>query len=196
MFELPIQPCGGGPSSPSSCRRRGHHRPQQAQNQPQQYLGSLTPLTITPFTRWDEIAERVRPSERPVVLNRASSTNTTNPFGSTFCYGYQDIIFEVMPNSHIASLTLYNHSCISSASCSFDHLHASCRGSDDGDDDLLVYPQCYPQAQTQILPGTYSVVATTATLTGGGSFARRRISESAVSETGGTLPEFDDLSVT
>ena len=26
---------------------------------------------------------------------RASSTNTTNPFGSTFCYGYQDIIFEV-----------------------------------------------------------------------------------------------------
>ena len=33
--------------------------------------------------------------ERPVVLNRASSTNTTNPFGSTFCYGVQDIIFEV-----------------------------------------------------------------------------------------------------
>jgi len=31
-----------------------------------------------------------------VVLNRASSTNTTNPFGSTFCYGYQDIIFEVI----------------------------------------------------------------------------------------------------
>ena len=28
-------------------------------------------------------------------LIRASSTNTTNPFGSTFCYGYQDIIFEV-----------------------------------------------------------------------------------------------------
>ena len=54
---------------------------------------------------------------------RASSTNTTNPFGSTFCYGYQDIIFEasvhapiskcasrvfqVMPNGHIASVSLY-----------------------------------------------------------------------------------------
>ena len=37
----------------------------------------------------------VGPCERPVVLNRASSTNTTNPFGSTFCYGIQDIIFEV-----------------------------------------------------------------------------------------------------
>ena len=41
--------------------------------------------------------------------SRSSSTNTTNPFGSTFCYGYQDIIFEVMPNFHIASVTLYSN---------------------------------------------------------------------------------------
>jgi len=46
--------------------------------------------------RWERVAEKLKPSERPVVLNRASSTNTTNPFGSTFCYGYQDIIFEVI----------------------------------------------------------------------------------------------------
>ena len=65
-------------------------------------------VSISPFSRWDEIAEKLKPSERPVVLNRSSSTNTTNPFGSTFCYGYQDIIFEVMPNCHIASLTLYS----------------------------------------------------------------------------------------
>ena len=45
--------------------------------------------------RWESVAEKLKPCERPVVLNRASSTNTTNPFGSTFCYGYQDIIFEV-----------------------------------------------------------------------------------------------------
>ena len=69
--------------------------------------GSGTPVTVTPFSRWDQISEKLRPSEKPVVLNRASSTNTTNPFGSTFCYGYQDIIFEVMPNFHIASVTLY-----------------------------------------------------------------------------------------
>ena len=54
-----------------------------------------TPVHVTPFTKWETIAEKLKPSERPVVLNRASSTNTTNPFGSTFCYGYQDIIFEV-----------------------------------------------------------------------------------------------------
>ncbi|XP_064467360.1 phagosome assembly factor 1-like [Ornithodoros turicata] len=63
---------------------------------------------VTAFTKWDVIQERlVKPTERPVVLNRTSSTNTTNPFGSTYCYGYQDIIFEVMRNKHIASVTLY-----------------------------------------------------------------------------------------
>ncbi|XP_063218330.1 PHAF1 protein CG7083 isoform X2 [Bacillus rossius redtenbacheri] len=68
---------------------------------------SPVPVMISAYTKWDAISEQLKPSERPVVLNRASSTNTTNPFGSTFCYGYQDIIFEVMPNSYIASLTLY-----------------------------------------------------------------------------------------
>lgn len=68
---------------------------------------SPIPVTITAYTKWDTISEQLKPSERPVVLNRASSTNTTNPFGSTFCYGYQDIIFEVMPNNYIASVTLY-----------------------------------------------------------------------------------------
>ncbi|TRY61116.1 hypothetical protein TCAL_11074 [Tigriopus californicus] len=72
----------------------------------QQYI-STTPITVTAFSKWEEISDKMKPSERPVVLNRASSTNTTNPFGSTFCYGYQDIIFEVMPNGHLASLTLY-----------------------------------------------------------------------------------------
>jgi len=65
------------------------------------------PVHISPYTRWEGVAGQLAPSERPVVLNRASSTNTTNPFGSTFCYGYQDIIFEVMPNGHLASVTLY-----------------------------------------------------------------------------------------
>jgi Uncharacterised protein family (UPF0183) len=68
---------------------------------------ALISLKVTTFTQWDAISEQISPSERPVVLNRSSSTNTTNPFGSTFSYGYQDIIFEVMPNNYIASLTLH-----------------------------------------------------------------------------------------
>lgn len=54
-----------------------------------------TPVVISAYSKWDEIKERLAPSDRPVVLHRAGSTNTSNPFGSTFCYGYQDIIFEV-----------------------------------------------------------------------------------------------------
>jgi len=67
----------------------------------------VEPVIITPITKWEIASERLKLCERPVVLNRASSTNTTNPFGSTFCYGYQDIIFEVMPNGHLASVSLY-----------------------------------------------------------------------------------------
>ena len=45
---------------------------------------------------------------KPVVLNRRSSTNTTNPFGPTFCYGLNNLIFEVMPsNNYIASVTIF-----------------------------------------------------------------------------------------
>lgn len=56
---------------------------------------SPSPVIVSAYSRWEQVAGALRPAERPVVLNRASSTNTTNPFGSTFCYGYQDIIFEV-----------------------------------------------------------------------------------------------------
>ncbi|XP_050069817.1 PHAF1 protein CG7083 [Anopheles maculipalpis] len=65
------------------------------------------PVTITAYSKWDTIASRLAPAERPVVLHRVGSTNTANVFGSTFSYGYQDIIFEVMPNNYIASVTLY-----------------------------------------------------------------------------------------
>ncbi|OWR54518.1 hypothetical protein KGM_203519 [Danaus plexippus plexippus] len=64
-------------------------------------------VCITAYSKWENVSRALRVCERPVVLNRASSTNTTNPFGSTFCYGYQDMIFEVMSNNYIASITLY-----------------------------------------------------------------------------------------
>lgn len=65
------------------------------------------PFEVSAYSKWDDLCQQLKPSDRPVVLNRASSTNTTNPFGSTFCYGYQDIIFEVMPNNFIASVSVY-----------------------------------------------------------------------------------------
>uniref|UniRef100_A0A671M155 UPF0183 protein C16orf70 homolog n=1 Tax=Sinocyclocheilus anshuiensis TaxID=1608454 RepID=A0A671M155_9TELE len=66
-------------------------------------------------TQWDQIQELLgRPMEKPVVLHRSSSANNTNPFGSTFCFGLQRMIFEVMQNNHIASVTLYGAPCPSS----------------------------------------------------------------------------------
>lgn len=65
-------------------------------------------LIITPYTKWESVQVLlVKPDRQPVILNRSSSTNTSNPFGSTFCFGVQDMIFEVMQNQHIASVALY-----------------------------------------------------------------------------------------
>lgn len=74
-------------------------------------LDDVTPFVLTPCTKWDSVQDYLgKPVEAPVVLNRSSSTNTTNPFGSTFCYNLQHMIFEVMANNHLASVTLYPHS--------------------------------------------------------------------------------------
>nr|CAG4644823.1 EOG090X06XP [Leptodora kindtii] len=85
------------------------HLPAAATSADPNKLVDLSPtlVTVTAYSKWDEVCEKVQPSSRPIVLHRSSSTNTTNPFGSTFCYGVQDIIFEVMPNNLIASVTLY-----------------------------------------------------------------------------------------
>ncbi|XP_072135497.1 phagosome assembly factor 1 isoform X1 [Mobula birostris] len=67
------------------------------------------PCIVTTYSKWDAIQELLgHPMEKPVVLHRSSSANNTNPFGSTFCFGLQRMIFEVMQNNHIASVTLYS----------------------------------------------------------------------------------------
>lgn len=67
-------------------------------------------VILTAYSKWDSVQVLlVKPDNRPVILNRSSSTNTSNPFGSTFCFGIQDMIFEVMQNQHIASVALYQH---------------------------------------------------------------------------------------
>jgi hypothetical protein len=56
-------------------------------------------------TKWSSIRQfLIKTETKPVILNQASGSN---PFGSTFCYGFRDMIFEIMPNDHIASVTIY-----------------------------------------------------------------------------------------
>ncbi|KAG5682430.1 hypothetical protein PVAND_011783 [Polypedilum vanderplanki] len=69
------------------------------------------PVIVTAYSKWDSISSKLlEPSDNPVVLHRSSSTNCSNIFGSTFCYGYEDIIFEIMNNGFIASITFYSTS--------------------------------------------------------------------------------------
>ncbi|XP_046842170.1 phagosome assembly factor 1-like isoform X2 [Xenia sp. Carnegie-2017] len=71
-------------------------------------LGQEEQFEINPCTKWDCVQNFLgKTVEAPVVVNRSSTTNTSNPFGSTFCYCLQHMIFEIMQNNHIASVTLY-----------------------------------------------------------------------------------------
>lgn len=68
--------------------------------------GSGGAFVITPFTTWDVIRGHLgEPAEKPVVLARGASTS---PFGRTLYYGYPSVIFEVMRNNHLASVTIYD----------------------------------------------------------------------------------------
>ncbi|XP_030366768.1 UPF0183 protein C16orf70 homolog isoform X5 [Strigops habroptila] len=82
--------------------------------------------TCTTYSKWDSIQDLLgHPVEKPVVLHRSSSPNNTNPFGSTFCFGLQRMIFEVMQNNHIASVTLYGPTRPSSQLRTLDLPHLS-----------------------------------------------------------------------
>jgi len=60
---------------------------------------------VGPDMKWSEIRDVIGVQvEKPVIYNRSSNTN---PFGSTYFYGFKGIIFEVMKNEHISSVTLY-----------------------------------------------------------------------------------------
>ena len=66
-------------------------------------------LTFILFSQWSAIQEIFDNHHSPAILHRSSSTNTTNPFGPTFCHLVNDdMIFEVMSNGYIASVSFFN----------------------------------------------------------------------------------------
>lgn len=64
-------------------------------------------LVVTPSTTLQKLQEVLNIKTQPAILHRSSSTNSVNPFGPTFFYIYEDIIFEIMTNGYIASVTLF-----------------------------------------------------------------------------------------
>lgn len=63
-------------------------------------------LVVTPATTLSKLQEKLPIKSQPAILHRSNSTNSVNPFGPTFFYLYEDIIFEIMTNGYIASVTL------------------------------------------------------------------------------------------
>ncbi|ERN10848.1 UPF0183 protein At3g51130 [Amborella trichopoda] len=66
--------------------------------------GDLLKHSITPSTKWDQVKEILGDGGRAAIQTQGS---TSNPFGSTLVYGYQNVAFEVMKNGYIATVTLF-----------------------------------------------------------------------------------------
>lgn len=60
--------------------------------------------TITASTKWEQVKEILGDCGRAAIQTQGSASN---PFGSTFVYGYQNLAFEVMKNGYIATVTLF-----------------------------------------------------------------------------------------
>ncbi|KAF9591669.1 hypothetical protein IFM89_005541, partial [Coptis chinensis] len=95
--------------------------------------GNASKHCITPSTKWEQVKVSlveisdtyILLAQAYLVLERQKGTNsaeilgdcgraaiqtqgsTSNPFGSTFVYGYQNVAFEVMKNGYIATVTLF-----------------------------------------------------------------------------------------
>lgn len=64
---------------------------------------------VTADTKWDAVQDDTGHCYgKPVVFSRAPAANTTNPFPATLFYGLSCLVFEVMHNNHIASVTLFS----------------------------------------------------------------------------------------
>ncbi|GBG83063.1 hypothetical protein CBR_g36680 [Chara braunii] len=59
---------------------------------------------ITVDTKWEEIQSILGDGGRAAIQTRGS---IDNPFGPTRVYGYRNVVFEVMKNGHIATVTLF-----------------------------------------------------------------------------------------
>ncbi|KAK6727136.1 hypothetical protein RB195_005064 [Necator americanus] len=70
------------------------------------------PTVITTSSKFNDIcgvfsdASGEYEEPQPVVVSR-NTQEDRNPFGSTFCYGTDQIVVEIMDNGHIAAVTLY-----------------------------------------------------------------------------------------
>lgn len=63
-----------------------------------------TAKPITSESQWSEVEATFGSAGKPMVRDTGV---VTNPFGATYLYAYEGIIFEVLKSGHIASVTLF-----------------------------------------------------------------------------------------
>jgi len=70
-----------------------------------------SPIELLYNTKWHSVQDMLIPRGRkPVVINRSSTTNISNPFNCTYCHSVDNIIFEVMQNDYISTVIVYDPS--------------------------------------------------------------------------------------
>mmetsp|Transcript_801 Transcript_801/g.970 ORF Transcript_801/g.970 Transcript_801/m.970 type:complete len:451 (+) Transcript_801:235-1587(+) len=67
-------------------------------------IDSIGLQEITSESTWNHIEAIMGPAGKPMIHDSGA---VTNPFGGTFLYAYDGIVFEIMKNGHVASLTLF-----------------------------------------------------------------------------------------
>jgi len=118
FFQIPID-CrktaasseGGGDGEKQRRKKKNSQSQQQApRDEKSQNIGNAqnSQNCIDPRWNWTKIQEALGTCGRPLVVNqpyRYSGIN--NPFGSTHFYAYPGVIFEVMSNGFLASVTIF-----------------------------------------------------------------------------------------
>eukprot|EP00455_Lapot_gusevi_P026494 TRINITY_DN2794_c0_g1_i4.p1 TRINITY_DN2794_c0_g1~~TRINITY_DN2794_c0_g1_i4.p1 ORF type:complete len:131 (-),score=43.76 TRINITY_DN2794_c0_g1_i4:373-735(-) len=66
------------------------------------------PTRITPQAKWDDVVELFGEAGRPVLHNGAVHESQPFAFQATLFYAYPNILFQVMKNGYIASVTLFS----------------------------------------------------------------------------------------
>ncbi|CAM0512304.1 unnamed protein product [Fasciola hepatica] len=109
FFEIPLLSSAPGVEKIVEEGAHGDLAEDLPRDSPLMDAGADTGFVVTPFVKWSTIQHHNEAllTVEPVVIHRSVKAGT-NIFGSTLAYGYQDIIFEVIPNcDYLASVTLY-----------------------------------------------------------------------------------------